>query len=311
LALAQAEEARARLVAAHPELGARGVAIVPIKTTGDKLQGNLPPSERERAQGLAGNKGLFTKEIEEALLAGQIDLAVHSMKDLPSRLPDGLIIAGLLPREDPRDALIVRSGANPAGSVEVSGLAALPSRAKVGTSSLRRQAQLLYHRPDLEVIAFRGNVETRLNKLERGLADATVLALAGLRRLGREDRASCVLDPSIMLPAVAQGAIGIEARADDEQARTLAKAIDHAPTAQVVAAERALLAALEGDCRTPIAALAEFESDGRIFFRAAIFRPDGSDALFAERRGLSTDAAALGREAGQELKRRGPQFFGA
>ena len=295
LARAQAEEVRTRLCAAHPELAEPGaVEIEAITTTGDRV--------RDRPLADVGGKGLFTKEIEEALLAGAIDAAVHSMKDMPTWLPDGLIVACLPPREDPRDALLAK------GAVA---LAALPAGAIVGTASLRRTAQLLMRRPDLEVAPLRGNVHTRLRKLAAGEVDAVLLALAGLKRLGLEHEVeAAVLDPSEMLPAVGQGAIGVECRARDGRVRELLAALDHAPTAAAVGAERALLAELDGSCRTPIAALAELDDDDTIHLRALVAKPDGSAVHTASRRGPAADAAALGADAGRELRAAvGPGFF--
>jgi hydroxymethylbilane synthase len=294
LALAQVEQVKARLAGAWPELAERGaVAVEIIRTTGDRIQ-DRPLSE-------AGGKGLFTKEIEEALLAGTIDLAVHSMKDMPTAIPDGLEIACLLPREDPRDALI-------AG---VASLAELPQGAVVGTSSLRRKAQVLARRRDLKVVDFRGNVDTRLRKLERGEVQATLLALAGLKRLGLEGKASAVLATEEMLPAVAQGAIGIETRIGDTRLREILAPLHHAPTARAVTAERALLGVLDGSCRTPIAALAVGRTFGRLRLDALIAKTDGSQVLRTAREGPEADAAEMGRDAGEELRRDGgPGFFG-
>jgi len=292
LALAQAEEVRARLIAAHPALALpEAVEIVVIKTTGDKVQ--------DRPLAEIGGKGLFTKEIEEALIDGGIDLAVHSMKDVPTVLPPGLFIACLLPREDPRDALIAASADS---------IAALPPGARVGTASLRRQAQLKALRPDLVVVPLRGNVGTRLEKIARGDADATILALAGLRRLGRADAASAVLETSVMLPAVAQGAIGIEARRDDAAIRDLLRPLDHRETALAVAAERACLAVLEGSCRTPIAAHAII-AGGRLALRALVAHPDGTTIHRAAVEGLESEAEALGQLAGERLRRLGKPGF--
>ena len=295
LARVQAETVRDALAAAHPDLAAPGaLAIEIITTTGDK--------RRDRALADIGGKGLFTKEIEEALTAGAIDLAVHSMKDVPTWLPEGLVIPCLLPREDPRDVLI-------AGGAD--SIAALAQGAVVGTASPRRQAQLLARRPDLRVVLFRGNVHTRLRKLEAGEVDATLLALAGLRRLGLADEIACaVLDPTEMLPAAAQGAIGIECRASDSRTHDLLTAINDPPTEVAIAAERALLAALDGSCRTPIGALAEPAGDGEIRLRGLIVRPDGTESHETERRGPAAEAAALGRDAGDELRAAaGPGFF--
>lgn len=291
LALAQAEETRARLVAAHglPEAAFR---IEVIKTTGDRIQ--------DRALSELGGKGLFTKEIEEALLAGAIDLAVHSMKDMPTVLPEGLAIVCLLPREDVRDSFV---------SPRHGGIAGLPEGAVVGTSSLRRRAQLLARRPDIRVVEFRGNVQTRMRKLEEGVAEATFLARAGLNRLGLD--LGQPIEPEEMLPAVAQGAIGIETRADDEATRALLAPLGDAPTATMLAAERAFLAGLDGSCRTPIAGLAVIEGE-RLWLRGEIVRPDGSEAHRTERRGTLGEAAAMGADAAEELRARGgPGFFDA
>ncbi len=293
LALAQAHETRDRLAAAHGELGAAGaIEIVVIRTSGDRLQSGLLAE--------LGGKGLFTKEIEDALMADSIDIAVHSMKDVPSRLPDGLDIACVLPREDPRDAFL--SAAAPS-------LAELPDGAVVGTASLRRKAILLNRRPDLKVVPFRGNVNTRLRKLADREVDATLLAVAGLNRLGMADAATEILSPDDMLPAVCQGAIGIECRASDDATRRLLEPIHHVPSALRAAAERALLVGLDGSCRTPIAALAELDGDA-VSLRGLVIRPDGSEIIETTRRGAAAQAQALGRDAGEELKRRaGPDFF--
>jgi hydroxymethylbilane synthase len=297
LALAQANEVCARLGAAHLELAAEGaVEIVVIKTTGDRIQ--------DRTLAEIGGKGLFTKEIEDALLAGRIDAAVHSMKDVPTWLPEGLEISAILPREDPRDAIFSTGGQD---------LAGLPTGSVVGTASLRRQAQVLLARPDLKVVPFRGNVQTRLRKLAEGQVDATLLAMAGLKRLDKAGEVSAVLAPEVMLPAVAQGAIGLEIRADDGATRGTLAALDDRDSAVRVAAERACLAVLDGSCRTPIAAFAEFEAGGAsLRLRALVALPDGSQAHRAERRGSPGEAAALGRDAGAELRAAaGPAFFDA
>lgn len=290
LALAQAHETRDRLLAAHPHLAPEKVVIQAIKTTGDRIQ--------DRSLADSGGKGLFTKEIEEALLAGEVDMAVHSMKDMPTQLPDGLIMAAYLPREDPRDALLA---ARPCD------LADLPQGAVVGTSSLRRKALLLARRPDLKVIEFRGNVQTRMAKLADGVASATFLACAGLSRLKLQPPGMRPLPPEDMLPAVAQGAIGIECRADDARVLNLLASLDHGATRRRVESERALLAELDGSCRTPIAALAECRPDGSLWLRAVIAKPDGSALLETERSG--TDGIAMGRDAGDELRRRGGSGF--
>ncbi len=295
LALAQAAELRRRLAAAHPALAAPGaLETVVIKTTGDRIL------DRKLAD--IGGKGLFTKEIEEALLAGRIDLAVHSMKDLPTELPDRLGIACLLPRQDPRDAFIGHRAAS---------LAALPPGAVVGTASLRRQAQVLNRYPDLRVAPLRGNVETRLRKVAAGDCDATLLAVAGLNRLGLEARATAPLDPEQMLPAVAQGAIGIEARSGDTATAEWLAPLNHAETATRVAAERALLKALDGSCRTPIGGLAVLATDGMLRLSALVARPDGTRLWRTERHGAAADAEALGEDAGRQLKAEaGPAVFG-
>ncbi|MBI2254875.1 MAG: hydroxymethylbilane synthase [Proteobacteria bacterium] len=293
LALAQAEMVKTGLAAAHAALAAPGaVEIVIIKTTGDQIQ--------DRALSEIGGKGLFTKEIEEALVDGRIDVAVHSMKDVPTQLPDGLEIACLLEREDPRDVLISRKG---------NSIATLPQGAVIGSASLRRQAQLLALRPDLKVITLRGNVGTRLNKLANGDADATLLALAGLKRLGKADVATAILDMTEMLPAVAQGAIGLEIRATDRRMQDLLAPLHHAATAAAVTAERACLAELEGSCRTPIAAHAEIKGD-QLHLTALIALPNGSRVHRDERSGPVKDAEKLGRDSGRALKSlAGPDFL--
>ena len=293
LALAQAEETRRRLTAAFPTLGTAGaIETVIIRTTGDLVQ--------DRTLADIGGKGLFTKEIDEALLAGSIDLAVNSMKDVPTWLPDGIVIGALLEREDPRDAFIGRQAAS---------LAALPAGSVVGTASLRRQAQILHGRPDLKVVPLRGNVETRLRKLADGAVDATLLAIAGLNRLGKAASATSLMNVEDMLPAVAQGAIGITCRAGDTPVREALAALDHSETALRVTAERAFLEVLDGSCKTPIAALAEIDGDGGLNFRGLLALPDGSGLLRVTRQGRARDAARLGREAGEELRRTAPTSF--
>ncbi len=264
LALAQAAEAKARLAAAHSAFAAPdAVTIVPIRTSGDRVtQGSLAD---------AGGKGLFAKEIEEALASGAIDFAVHSLKDLPTLLPAGLAIVCHLPRADPRDALVAGGG--------IASIAALPPGAMVGTASVRRKAQLLHARPDLAIVPMRGNVGTRLAKLVAGEVAATLLAVAGLKRLGRDDCISAVLTPEEMLPAVGQGVIAIEIREDDSRVRDWLAPIDVAATALCATAERALLAVLDGSCRTPIAALARLDG-GALVLDAMVIRPDGG-ALYA------------------------------
>jgi hydroxymethylbilane synthase len=243
---------------------------------------------------------LFTKEIEQALLDNAIDLAVHSSKDMPTVLPTGLMLAACLPREDVRDAFISRKSAT---------LAGLPHAAVVGTASLRRQAMVKRLRPDISVVTFRGNVDTRLKKLDDGVVDATLLALAGLRRLGREAAATGVLEVDAFLPAVGQGAIGIEVRAADTRTRDLLATINHPDTLTALGAERAFLAVLDGSCRTPIAGHARIVA-GAVSFRGLILRPDGSEAHETSRAGAVADAVKLGADAACELKSRAaPDFF--
>ncbi len=294
LALAQAEMVRARLAASWPELAERGaIAVEVIRTSGDRIV--------DRPLAEVGGKGLFTKEIEDALIDSRIDLAVHSMKDMPTALPPGLDVACLLQREDPRDALIAGVGR----------IADLPSGSVVGTSSLRRKAQILAGRRDLKVVDIRGNVDTRLRKVERGEVQATILALAGLRRLGLEAKAAAVIEAAELLPAVAQGAIGIEIRTDDGRLRDFLKPLHHHPTGLAVAAERGVLEQLDGSCRTPIAALAVGRTFGRLRLDALVARPDGSRLIRTAREGPEADAAEMGRDAGEELRREaGPGFFG-
>ena len=298
LALAQAREARERLAAVHPDLAApRACEIVVIKTSGDRV--------RDRPLAEVGGKGLFTKEIEAALGDGRIDVAVHSMKDLPTWLPDGLEIAAVLPREDPRDAFLSPHGRR---------LADLPEGAVFGTASLRRQAQVLALRPDLKCVLLRGNVDTRLRKLAAGEVDATMLALAGLRRLGRDGEAQAALDPDEILPAAGQGAIGLEVRRADRRVYDLVRLVDHPASSRRVAAERACLEVLDGSCRTPIAALAEPVAGG-LRLRALVAQPDGSEVYRSECSGPgggTDDATALGRVAGRELRQlAGEAFFAA
>jgi hydroxymethylbilane synthase len=282
LALAQAEETRLRLEHAFPEL-AGAIAIEIIHTTGDKIQ-DRPLSD-------IGGKGLFTKEIDEAQLEGRVDIAVHSMKDVPTWLPDGLALAAFLPREDVRDVLISSKGRS---------LADLPEGAVVGSASLRRASQILRRRPDLTVIPFRGNVQTRLRKLAEGQVDATLLAMAGLNRLHLMPAEAVPLSIEEMLPAVAQGAIGITCRADDARALAYLAALDHEPTRLRVTAERAFLAVLDGSCRTPIAGLADLDGD-RLTLTGMILRPDGKEAHDVIASGLVSSAEAVGRQAGQSL----------
>ncbi|MCF6234035.1 MAG: hydroxymethylbilane synthase [Rhodobacteraceae bacterium] len=291
LALAQAYETRDRLVAAFG-LDPAAFEIVVIKTTGDRVQ-DRPLKE-------IGGKGLFTKEIEEDLLSGAIDIAVHSMKDMPVAQPAGLLLDTYLPREDVRDAFV---------SPDVSRLSDLAQGAVVGTSSLRRRAQLLYRRPDLQVVEFRGNVQTRLKKLADGVASCTFLALAGLNRLDMRDVPASPVDTDDMLPAVAQGAIGIERRKDDTRMADMLAALHDTPTGQRLAAERAFLTALDGSCETPIAGLAELDG-GQLRLRGQVLRPDGSEAIGDDQTCAIEDGAALGRDMAQKLlAQAGPGFF--
>lgn len=291
LALAQAHETRARLIDAF-SLAEDALEIVIIKTTGDMVL-DRPLKE-------IGGKGLFTKEIEEALLDGRIDIAVHSMKDMPVAQPPGLALDCYLPREDVRDAFV---------SPDAGSLAELAAGTKVGTSSLRRRAQLLNKRPDLEVVEFRGNVQTRLRKLGDGVAACTFLAMAGLNRLGMAKIVTAPLAPEDMLPAVAQGAIGIERRTDDSRAASLLEALHDGPTGRRLAAERAFLAALDGSCETPIAGLAE-QDGGTLRLRGEILRPDGSESHFDDWSAPVEDAASLGEGLARDLlSRAGEGFF--
>jgi hydroxymethylbilane synthase len=292
MALRQTTMVRDRLIAVHPELAAAGaVEIVTIRTTGDRVQ--------DRLLAEIGGKGLFAKEIEEALLAGHVDLAVHSLKDMETWLPDGLVIACVLPRDDPRDAFVSASGAR---------LASLPRGAKVGTASLRRQAQLLRHRADLTIVPIRGNVNTRLRKMEAGEVDALVLALCGLVRLDLSGRATEVLPREVMLPAVGQGALAIECRTANQTVRQLVAPLHDPICAACVHAERAMLAALDGSCRTPIAGFAEIDDD-RLTIEGLLLTEDGSKEIRGRFEGGIDEAAALGAELGKELRSRaGPDF---
>ena len=296
LALAQAHETRARLMAAH-DLPEAAFEIVVIKVTGDDR--SMIAADRPLKE--IGNKGLFTREIEEALLAGGIDIAVHSMKDMPVEQPPGLILDTYLPREDVRDAFVTLDGR---------ALADLPQGATVGTSSLRRRAQLLARRPDLNVVEFRGNVQTRLSKLGDGVADATFLAMAGLNRLGMADVPKSPVDPDEMLPAIAQGTIGIERREDDTGTASLLAPIHDGPTGRQLAAERAFLAALDGSCETPIAGLARLTGD-HVHLKGEILKTDGSAAFAGEVEGPAAEGARLGEALAKELLgQAGPDFFG-
>ena len=290
LALAQAHETRARLSQAF-DLEESCFEIIVIKTTGDRVL-DRPLKE-------IGGKGLFTREIEDDLLSGRIDIAVHSMKDMPTEQPNGLILDTYLPREDVRDAFV---------SLTKNSMDALEAGQKLGSSSLRRKAQLMLARPDLEVVEFRGNVQTRLKKLEDGVADATFLAAAGLNRLGLSHIAKSFLDPDVMLPAVAQGAIGIERRSEDTRVAEILSAIHDTPTGQRLVAERAFLRGLDGSCETPIAGLAELNGS-TLRLRGEVLRPDGSEAISDDQSCPIEDAEILGTEMARKILNSTPNNF--
>lgn len=291
LALAQAYETRQRLMTAF-DLPEEAFEIIVIKTTGDRII-DRPLKE-------IGGKGLFTREIEDDMLSGKIDIAVHSMKDMPTLQPDGLVLETYLPREDVRDAFV---------SPTFNSLAELPAGTVVGTSSLRRKAQLMNKFPELDVVEFRGNVQTRLKKLEDGVAACTFLAQAGLNRLGMAHVAKSAISVEDMLPAVAQGAIGIERRMDDMRVAEMLSAIHHTKTGQRLAAERAFLAALDGSCETPIAGLAELDGN-TLRLRGEVLRPDGSETIGDAQSCTIDDGAELGRDMAQSLlSQAGPDFF--
>jgi hydroxymethylbilane synthase len=287
LALAQTHQVRAKLAHAH-RVSEEAISVCVIRTSGDAIQ--------DRPLADAGGKGLFTKELDLALLNDEIDLAVHSGKDIPTLIPDDLVIPGFLEREDVRDCFISSIAKN---------LADLPRRARVGTASLRRAAQIRHMRADLTTPLLRGNVETRLRKVETGEVEATLLALAGLKRLGLQDRATAILSTRDFLPAPAQGAIGVMVRADDQSTQNCIAPILHEPTSLAVAAERAFLSALDGSCRTSIAALAEIAS-GQLSLRGVVLRPDGSEVFEVQRTGPMADAVVIGESAGRELLPRLP-----
>ncbi len=293
LALAQAHETRSRLMTAF-DLPQDAFEVVVIKVTGDAVQ-DRPLKE-------IGGKGLFTREIEDALLDGSIDIAVHSMKDMPVDQPAGLLLDTYLPREDVRDAFVTLDGLR---------LSDLAKGSVVGTSSLRRKSQILFRRPDLQIVEFRGNVQTRLRKLGEGVARATFLAMAGLNRLEMAEVPRTAIAPEDMLPAVAQGAIGIERRGSDSRAAEMLAAIHDGPTGDRLAAERAFLAALDGSCQTPIAGLATV-SGGTLRLRGEILRTDGSECLSDDAEAPVEDGADLGRDmAARLLARAGAGFFDA
>lgn len=286
LAIAQAEEVKKRLLAACPELGSDRIEIEKIVTTGDRIQ------DRHLAE--IGGKGLFTKEIEEGLFEGRIDIAVHSMKDMPDTLPEGLVIDCILEREDPRDAFI---------STRAMDIISLPKESVVGTSSIRRQSQILNIRPDLRIVPFRGNVGTRLDKLRKGDVDATILAMAGMKRIGLAGEVASVIDTEIMLPAVAQGAIGVECLASNEKMREILSEINHQDSFVRIKAERSYLKTLNGSCSTPIAGLAEFLPDGKLQFRGLVSSVDGKEIYKVMRTGSRKDAEEMGRDGAEEILR--------
>ncbi|MEJ5085946.1 MULTISPECIES: hydroxymethylbilane synthase [Brucella] len=291
LALAQAYETRSRLIEAHG-FAEDAIEIVPMSTAGDRIQ--------DRPLSQVGGKGLFTEEIEAALKDGRIDLAVHSTKDMPTVLPEGLHLSTFLEREDPRDAFVGRTSKL---------FLDLPQGAVVGSSSLRRQAMIKRLRPDLQVVMFRGNVQTRLRKLEEGEVDGTFLACAGLKRLDLADVITDLLDPAVFLPAPGQGAIGIESRIGDEKIDALLKPLAHRETHVALACERAFLATLDGSCRTPIAGLAIVAGD-KVSFRGMILTPDGRDAHEVTAEGSALDAAELGADAAKRVRAEaGADFF--
>ncbi|MER9417809.1 hydroxymethylbilane synthase [Mesorhizobium sp. M0306] len=290
LALAQAHETQARLMAAHG-MSAKAFEVVVISTSGDRIQ-DRPLSE-------AGGKGLFTKEIEEALLARRIDIAVHSSKDMPTLLPEGLELSAFLPREDARDAFIGKAARTIAG---------LPQGARVGSSSLRRQALIRRMRPDVEVVMFRGNVQTRLRKLDDGIADGTILAYAGLKRLGLEDVVTDLMPLDVFPPAPGQGAICIESRIGDRDVEQMLTAIHDGPTGEALACERAFLAALDGSCRTPIAGHATI-SGGTVSFAGLIISPDGTQSHEVRLEGPAQEAARIGAEAAATVRAKAGETF--
>lgn len=293
LALAQAYETQRRLIEQFPELSDDGaIDIRIIQTTGDMVL--------DKALAEIGGKGLFTKEIDNAQLNGEVDIAVHSMKDVPTWLPEGIDLPCMLPREDTRDVFI---------SNKASRLEDLPDGSVIGSASLRRQSQILAKNSKLKVVNFRGNVQTRLRKLSEGVVDATLLALAGLARMDMTDAATSILDQDEMLPAVAQGAIGITCRTGDSTMMRFLQALNHQQTKTCVDCERAFLAKLDGSCRTPIAGQARIEN-GVLKFRGLVAKPDGSEVHETTREGKPENAIAIGTDAGAELKEKmGDDFF--
>ena len=297
LALLQSEIARAALLKSHPDIQETcDIELVPLRTGGD-----WRPDMAERSLGdMGANKGLFTKEIDEALMSGVIDVAVHSVKDMPTVLPDSLVLSAVLERGDPRDAFITRDGRT---------LADMPAGATIGSSSLRRGAQIMAQRPDLKIVPLRGNVETRLKKLDNGIADATILAVAGIQRLGLNLTNMKILEADTMLPSVGQGALGLVTRRGNDAIEHLIASLDHYRTNRCVTAERAFLRILDGSCRTPIAGLARLASDQIIVLEGLVARPDGSGLLRLQQSGKIGDAEAVGVTLGEEFKRRLPSDF--
>jgi hydroxymethylbilane synthase len=287
LALWQAHHIADRLA----KLGGVDTEIIRIRTSGDRMQSALVAQTNEQIRAESGGKGIFIKELEDALLANKIDLAVHSMKDVPTEIPAGLAFPAITRREDPRDCLISRSGRS---------LKGLPPGARVGTSSLRRQAQLRLNRPDLEALDLRGNVDTRLKKLDAGEFDAIVLAVAGVNRLGVTSRVTQIMNADVMLPAVGQGSLGIETRAGDPATRALAAVLDDADSRASITAERALLQELQGGCQVPLGAWARVV-DGELHLEAGVFSSDGSESVRREHRSPVSDPAGAGKRLGQIL----------
>jgi len=289
LALWQANHIKDKLA----ELHGVEAELVRIRTSGDRFQSASVAQVNAQIGAESGGKGIFIKELEEALLAGAVDLAVHSMKDVPTETPHGLIFPAITKREDPRDCLISR---------DASKLAELPRGARIGTSSLRRQAQLRHYRSDLDVRDLRGNVDTRLRKVAAGEFDAIVLAVAGVTRLGAQDRITEILPPEVMLPAVGQGALGIETREEDGETAALVRVLNDEETRACVEAERALLRELEGGCQVPLGAWAQLEARDELRIEACLLSPDGSECLRDSRRGSAADAARAGQALGRSLK---------
>ncbi len=296
LALAQTGHVMAQLAAAHPSLGkGNALSMVVITTTGDRVQNRLLQE--------IGGKGLFTKELDEALLNDQIDMAIHSMKDVPTVMPEGIDLHAICPREDPRDAFI---------SPKAASLSALPAGATVGTASLRRKAQILHARPDLLVVPLRGNVATRLGKLESGEVDATLLAVAGLKRLGKEGVITAMVPPEEILPAVGQGALAATCRADDKHARALIASLADPATTACIIAERAMLTHLEGSCTTPIAGLARLDGTGLLTLKGVLAHPAGTEQYEATLSGAAAEAGNMGMEVAKDLYAQGgPAIFDA